>query len=339
VVGDDRILADAETKRGLALLFLGRMEDAQRVLEEAIPRAEAVGDLDILRQVLTSVANVYGTRGELEQGRRYAERALEVAERRGDAAQVVFAAVNLAAVGYFVAGDWAQARTHLERALGLARQIGAPRVVAPALVQLGWLCLAEGAWDEATKYLEEGCAMADRSPGFGLLAQAHAMLAQREILEGRPDAACARLAPLLAGAGQDLWGGADVQRTLAWAHLEMGHVTVADEMVGQAVARVRSQGHRLALVDALWVQALVATRQGRWEDAQRSLEEGLSLARSMPYPYAEGRLLHVYGLMYLQRGEPEPAREQLEAALAIFRRLGARKDAERVEQAITDVLP
>jgi tetratricopeptide (TPR) repeat protein len=165
------------------------------------------------------------------------------------------------------------------------------------------------------------------------------MLAQREILEGRPDAACARLAPLLAGAGQDLWGGADVQRTLAWAHLEMGHVTVADEMVGQAVARVRSQGHRLALVDALWVQALVATRQGRWEDAQRSLEEGLSLARSMPYPYAEGRLLHVYGLMYLQRGEPEPAREQLEAALAIFRRLGARKDAERVEQAITDVLP
>jgi hypothetical protein len=43
--------------------------------------------------------------------------------------------------------------------------------------------------------------------------------------------------------------------------------------------------------------------------------------------------------MYLQRGEPEPAREQLEAALAIFRRLGARKDAERVEQAITDVLP
>jgi hypothetical protein len=44
------------------------MEEAQRVLEEAIPLAEAVGDLDILRQVLTSVAHVYGARGALEQG-------------------------------------------------------------------------------------------------------------------------------------------------------------------------------------------------------------------------------------------------------------------------------
>jgi tetratricopeptide (TPR) repeat protein len=338
-VGDERILADAETKRGLALLLLGRMKEAQRVLEEAIPLAEAVGDLDILRQVLTSVANVYGVRGELAQGRRYAERALEVAERRGDAAQVVFAAVNLAAVGYFVAGDWVRARGHLERALALARQIGAPRVVAPPLVELGWLCLVEGSWDEASRYLEEGRSAAEGSPALGLLARAHAMLAQREILEGRPDAACARLTPLLNAAGQDLWGGAYAQMTLAWAHLDMGEVAVADEMVGQAVTRVRSQGHRLALVDALWVQAMVATRQGRWAEAERTLEEGLSLARSMPYPYAEGRLLHVYGEMHVRKGEPEPARERLKAALAIFRRLGARKDAERVEQAITDLQP
>jgi hypothetical protein len=115
----------------------------------------------------------------------------------------------------------------------------------------------------------------------------------------------------------------------------MGEVAVADEMVGQAVTRARSQGLRLALVDALWVQAMVATRQGRWEVAERSLEEGLSLAQRMPCPYAEGRLLHVYGQMHVAKGEPGPARERLEAALAIFRRLGARKDAERVEQALT----
>jgi hypothetical protein len=87
-------------------------------------------------------------------------------------------------------------------------------------------------------------------------------------------------------------------------------------------------------VDALRVQAMVATRQGRWEDAERILEEGLSLARSMSYPYAEGRLLQVYGEMHEVKGGPEPARERLEAALAIFRRLGARKDIERVEQTL-----
>jgi tetratricopeptide (TPR) repeat protein len=257
-----------------------------------------------------------------------------VAERRGDAAQIVFAAVNLAAVGYFVAGDWVRAREHLEWALALARQIGAPRVVAPPLVELGWLCLAEGAWDEASRYLEEGCSAAQGSANFELLLQAHAWLAEREILEGRPDAACARLAPLLDAARQHVWSGPYVQPTLAWAHLELGEVAVAGEMVGQAVVRVRAAGHRIALVGALWVQAMVATCQEQWEDAERTLEEGLALARSMPYPYAEARLLHVYGEMHVAKGEPGPARERLEAALAIFRRLDARKDAERVERAL-----
>jgi hypothetical protein len=54
----------------------------------------------------------------------------------------------------------------------------------------------------------------------------------------------------------------------------------------------------------------------------------------MPYPYAAARLLHVYGQMHVAKGEPGPARQRLEAALAIFRRLGTRKDAERVERAL-----
>jgi len=35
--------------------------------------------------------------------------------------------------------------------------------------------------------------------------------------------------------------------------------------------------------------------------------------------------------MHLQKGEPQPARERLEAALTIFRQLGAGKDVERAE--------
>jgi tetratricopeptide (TPR) repeat protein len=334
VVDDDRILADAQNRRGLALLLMGRMEDGQRVLEEAIPLAEAVGDLGILSRVLTNVSGVCVARGELDQSRRYAERALEVAERRGDAAQVVFATVTLAC-NHFFGGEWIQARTYLERALALGRQIGAPRVVGPPLIQLGRLCLAEGTWDDASRYLEEGITAVERSADLGQRLAVDALLAQWEILEGRPDAACARLAPLPDAAGQDVWAGAEVRCAFAWAHLDMGHVAVAEEMVGQAVARVRSQGHRLALVNALWVQAMIATRQGRWEDAELALEEGLSLARRMLYPYAEGRLLHVYGQMHVAKGEPGPARERLEAALAIFRRLGARKDAECIEGTLT----
>ena len=114
----------------------------------------------------------------------------------------------------------------------------------------------------------------------------------------------------------------------------MGDVAAADELVGQTLRRARVEGYGFALVEAQRVQATVAIRQGHWEDAERSLEEGLSLAQRMPYPYAEGRLLHVYVEGHEAKGGPEPARERLEAALAIFRRLGACRDAERVEQTL-----
>jgi hypothetical protein len=42
----------------------------------------------------------------------------------------------------------------------------------------------------------------------------------------------------------------------------------------------------------------------------------------------------VYGRLHAQQAQPEQARARLEAALAIFQRLGAQKDSEHVEQAI-----
>jgi tetratricopeptide (TPR) repeat protein len=121
---------------------------------------------------------------------------------------------------------------------------------------------------------------------------------------------------------------------LAWAHLELGEVAQARDVVEQAIRRSRPENFRRVLVEALRVQAMVAMRLGQWDEAERAVEEGLSLARSMAYPYAEARLLHLAGQLRAHLEQPEAAREQLEAALAIFQRLGARKDVERIESLV-----
>jgi tetratricopeptide (TPR) repeat protein len=70
------------------------------------------------------------------------------------------------------------------------------------------------------------------------------------------------------------------------------------------------------------VQAVIATRQGQWHEAQEALEESIRLCRAMPYPYAEAKALYVSGRLHAAQGEPERAREQYQAALAICDRLG-----------------
>jgi len=159
-------------------------------------------------------------------------------------------------------------------------------------------------------------------------------MAELEILEGRAEAARERLVPLLDRPGLEECDVTVLLPVLAWAHLERGQVDEAAEAVEQALRRARSEEMHLVLVEALRVRALVALRREQWDKAARSLEEGLARARAMPHPYAEARLLLVYGEVHGQKRELAAARARLEAAQVLFARLGARMDSERVERAL-----
>jgi hypothetical protein len=197
--------------------------------------------------------------------------------------------------------------------------------------------LAEGQGDAATHYLEEAISAVGRSWNLQALRPAHAVLAERDLLEGHPERVHARLLPLLDRLGVQELKATNLLPLLAWAHLELGEMAAAAELVAQAVTRAQAQDNKLALVDALRVAAMVALHQERRAAADTALVEGLDLARAMPHPYAEARLLHLYGDLHVQQGETALARERLEAALAIFQRLGARQDLERVERAIEEL--
>ena len=79
---------------------------------------------------------------------------------------------------------------------------------------------------------------------------------------------------------------------------------------------------------------MALVRQGRRPEAARSFEEGVTLARRMPYPYAEARALHEWAAMDAASGDGAQARARLQQALAIFTHLGARKDVERTTEAL-----
>jgi tetratricopeptide (TPR) repeat protein len=124
---------------------------------------------------------------------------------------------------------------------------------------------------------------------------------------------------------------------LAWTHLEMGDVEQAEREVEEAVQAAVGERLHLRLVEALRVQGMILAGKERCEEAERSFAEAESLARSMPYLYAEARALHEHGKMHLQKEDGESAQKRLEEALEIFRRLGARKDVEQTEQALAEL--
>ena len=124
---------------------------------------------------------------------------------------------------------------------------------------------------------------------------------------------------------------------LAWALLELGRAAEARPLVDRTFATAASAGLRPILTESLCVRARLATQEEHWQEAESALEEALTLARTMPSPYAEARALYVYGLLQRRRGKPGQARERLTAALAILHRLGERLYAQQVERALADL--
>lgn len=330
---DDRhLLALVELERGTTLGVLDRLDDGQRVLEDiAVPLTEATGDLWTQVLALDRAATSHILRGEFREARADIERGMVVGWQLDD--QLVSGLMTLnRGILCFYTGVWQQARADLRWASAMLRPRQAPARAALAAVWRGRLSLTQGRWERADFQLRRGLTLTEQRGDAQPAILAHCALAERELMERKPDEARIRLEALLAG---DEYRMSDVTEALAllgWAHLELGDERQGEALVAASVMRASATGLQGVLADALRIQALVATHEGRWQDAQVSLAEALSLARALPYPYAEAKALYVSGQLLIQRGDSQRGREQLATARAILSQLGEHLYAQSVDQ-------
>jgi class 3 adenylate cyclase/tetratricopeptide (TPR) repeat protein len=326
---DKRILAEAELRRGEALAMLGDYEPAREVLEGVIS-LRTVSDRNTLVRALDGVGTVALLAGNFRQAKMYQQRALEIADQLGDPRTLLGALAALSRTFTYL-GAWADARRLLERARDLEGTVGLTHFEVRIQVALAHLSLLEGKWETASLALDDA-AEAATDGGLQRMWPVIACLADRDLLAHEFDSARERLESLLNQGLDELADSGELLLGLAEAHIGLGNLVRAEELVDQGLARSGVARNRLAFLAALSLRGIIRSRQNRTEEAGRLFEAALSLARGMPFPYQEGRVLYEYGIMMaptLQVG-----RRHLLDALAMFERLGARKHAEWARHAL-----
>jgi predicted ATPase/class 3 adenylate cyclase len=345
-IGDAGLVLLAQQQRGQALLRVGRLEEAAAelaavvaVLQDRERKQESVLPLvsDLEVDTLHNLGFALMQLDRLEEAHAYYERGLAVAEQKQFSAWV---ASQSAACGWtaFLRGDWLAARRYIERALTLEEQIG-PSLTRRPFVYLinSFLQLALGQLQAATQSAETGLALAEQRSELMWVWWAQRLLAETDLERGDPAAASARLSPLLHRANIAALELDVLLPVLVWAQLESGEVEVAEHLLAQTCIRLRAQHHRFYLVDALRVEAAVCIQRQRWDEAKAALQEVLTLACPMPYPYAEAKALDTYGDLLVACGQPDQAREQYAAALAILHPLREVPYAKRIERALAEM--
>jgi tetratricopeptide (TPR) repeat protein len=328
------LLADAEMVRGTALLWLDAPDEGVKTLEEAVVLAEDSGALDALGTALLLLHLVYMVRGEFDRSREHAERGAAIAKKTGDTDLLSMHTANRGLLHFYL-GDWQKAQRYLELAVELERSTQLSFFSSQPHTYLGMLYKARGAWEDACRCFSEAVALAREADVKGQLPYAECRLAEMDVLQGRPTEAIARLEPRVS---EMRWQYEVVLLSiLAVAYADIGDAARAEKIVDIAQTRARLMHNRVDGLEASRVQAKILALQGRREEVTATLEEALSLARSMSYPYAEAKLSCEYGMLHLREKEPKRARERLCAALEIFRRLGAKKDAEQARRALQEL--
>lgn len=328
---DDRLLLHAQGRRGAALFVLGRLEEARQVLStDVVPPAEVLGEVLIWRQALTNLGAIATYQGYFNQARTYLEQATTLSEQLGDRPGLTSLAFQRGLLAYYL-GEWQQAQRDFQQGQSLAAR-GA--LLAYPLGGLGLLNFTEGDHEAATRYWSQALALVEQHQDGRGQRWVHAMLAEKDLIAGEPERALAHLAPFVPfSVPQE--GNLDVRELLpllAWVHVDLKQPLQAQELLTSLLIDLRAASMRLALADALRVQALLAMSLDRWSESEAALTEALELARSFPSPYGEAKLLMEYGQLRARQDNQEHARQYFKEALAILARLGERQYTRTIER-------
>jgi tetratricopeptide (TPR) repeat protein len=203
-------------------------------------------------------------------------------------------------------------------------------------VSLGWLYFHLGNWDRAGRVLQEDLSGQENVHNtVGVKACCFALGSLKLELGDYPKAEELLLKSLkICRNGGNILFELWVLPVLAELYIKIGQPDKAAEYVNRGFELLKPDKNWYGLPAPMYLaKGMLATAQRNWRTAAESFDKAIQINRQYQLPWDEARTLYERGLMYLARrrkGYRDKAHEDLDEALAIFQKVGAKKDVEKV---------
>lgn len=317
------VRAEATVTRGGELAMLGRWTEAHSVLTDAIAEAERGQDLFSACRGLQYMAGIYLARGEFLHAQSFLERAMPLAEQMQNGRQTATCMIGLATIS-FLSGEIDRAREIAEEVLPIMQGLGGFWLSLLHTARLS-LSLLPGEWSAAPQAFKDGVLHTEiGTPITSLRTQQ--LTAARLLEEGRAAEARSAMEALLADPRLEREQRLLVDQLRAEIDIALGHPERASDAADGGLERAAVESLLVARCGWLRVRAKACARMGREQEADASFAEAVNLARGMPYPFREARILRDWGYALAERGSVDEGRFNLETAAAVFENLGAEDD-------------
>jgi tetratricopeptide (TPR) repeat protein len=316
---------------------VGRAEEALLMAEEALYVAEQSGNAETVAQAAYRLARVHVSWGSPEEGRKLAQRALDVFGQVDELGGVAVCH-DLLGLANFRAGEWDGALHHWQSALDSMEVAGVADQKIVMQANIAELLTLRGEFDRALHLFKSGLQLAEELEDPSLALRCRVGIARLEFERGEYTSVLAMTEEIRKVVPPSGAWKADFQTTSirALAYLETG-----DELQAwQEAARLeqlyqgkegwferRAEGDavRIRVIDLdsdAWLAGMVA-QQGIGETTETD-------------PYGEG-FLQYHQAQVLARAKPAEARVAAERAVVLFEQLGAAPMLARARQLVQEL--
>ena len=308
--------------QGRALVSEGELEEGMRRLDEACA-AGLASDAKLLVCVAWAWCYLIAACEQVrdyDRAGQWCRRVGELCERHGIVPGLGVCRAKYAGVLTWQ-GRWKEAEDELKLAAdGLAAS--RPAMIGDALVRLAELRRHQGRVDDAE-------ALFARCEGHASAVLGRAALA---LDRGRPEEA-ADLADrfLRRFPGTDRMERCAGLEVAVRAHARLGDDTRAGGALEQLHALASRAGTRALHAAVSASEGTVAAARGNQDAARRSFEDALDQLTASNAPFETARVRLDLAATLVALGRHEAARQEIDAALAVFRELGAGHEAARAE--------
>ncbi len=337
-LGDEALAAEALSSRLLAETLLGR-ETAAATLERALALQEVAKDRRVLAQPLCMAAVHWWWTDEPKRACDTLVEMLQRSRELGDESSLPYVLVILGQAEC-VLGEFESARAHALEGMEAAEQSGQHLTFAYNLALESLVEAQRGRAEQTRAAAVQALDRVAETAGRTAELVAAGALGHLELALGAPDAAVARLEPVVYFARREAFGEPAAMRFVVdhiEALIELGRREEALELLDWYEGHARRLERASALAASTRCRGLLAAAAGTVDEAIAAYEEALEWHAKVELPLDRGRTLLALGAAQRRAKRRREARETLERTLAIFERIGAALWAERARAELSRI--
>jgi tetratricopeptide (TPR) repeat protein len=333
--GNFAATSDALHIMGSFFLDTGRIDDGLPLLERSLEVAKQHNLYDQSRDALLILAG-YSFPRQLPKAREYASQWLALAKQENDLYSQANATVWLAFMDW-LHGDWSEASREFESAFELKNRLGFRFPALNAEAQRARLHISLGELEKAEEYCRNAVERHDDQ--IYHIVATNLALGELRLEQGRMEEAKAHFEACVSAFKDHefttlpLWH-VETLLHLATIYLDYGRIDDAGSVVDWAKRLAQTLKSDACLAMVAQAEASLLLRKGDRRSATEACLAALELWKKTDWPYYYAKALAAYSETMAQTNHEE-SKKHLQQAMEIFKKLGAKRDLEKVKERLS----